>query len=61
MAVTFEHVTTCHGKDNRSHENEAFLEAVKNCDDETYKEIISILTAAGLLHEQTRPLDRTHS
>jgi hypothetical protein len=51
MAVTFEPVTHCHEKDNRSHENEAFLEAVKNCDDETYKEIISILTAAGLLHE----------
>lgn len=49
MAVTFEHVTNCHEKDNRSHENEAFLEAVKNCDDETYKEIISILTEAGLL------------
>lgn len=49
MAVTFEPVTHCHEKDNRSHENEAFLEAVKNCDDETYKEIISILTEAVLL------------
>lgn len=30
-------------------ENEAFLRAIKNCDEETYKEIISILTAKGLL------------
>lgn len=49
MAVTCERVTYCHDKDNRSHENEAFLEAIKNCDDKTYKEIISILRAKGLL------------
>lgn len=49
MAVTYVDATGCRNEDNRSQENEAFLEAVKNCDDETYKEIISILTEAGLL------------
>ena len=49
MAVTYVDATSRRCEDNRSHENEAFLEAVKNCDDETYKEIISILTEAGLL------------
>ena len=51
MAVTCEPMAHRHVEDNRSQENEAFLEAIKNCDDETYKEIISILTAKGLLHE----------
>lgn len=32
-------------------ENEAFAEAIKNCDEETYEKITSILRAAGLLHE----------
>ena len=32
-------------------ENEAFADAIKNCDNETYEKIISILEAAGLLHE----------
>ena len=32
-------------------ENEAFLEAIQNCDEKTYKEVISILEAKGLLHE----------
>ena len=38
-------------EDNRSHIDEAFLEALQACDDETYKEIISILAAKGLLPE----------
>lgn len=49
MAVTCVNTTYRRDEDNRNHENEAFLEAVKNCDDKTYKEIISILTEAGLL------------
>lgn len=49
MAVTCETVTNCHDKDNRSHEEAKFLEALKNCDDETFCEIISILKAKGLL------------
>lgn len=32
-------------------ENEAFAAAIQNCDEATYAEIISILKAAGLLHE----------
>lgn len=51
MAVTCVNAICRIDKDNRSHENESFLEAVKNCDDKTYKEIISILTEAGLLPE----------
>jgi hypothetical protein len=51
MAVTCVNTTYRRDEDNRSHENEIFLEAIKNCDDKTYKEIISILTAAGLLPE----------
>lgn len=50
MAVTCDNTTIRRDKDNRSHENEVFLEAIKNCDDKTYKEITSILTAKGLLH-----------
>lgn len=49
MAVTCVMTSPRRNKDNRSHENEAFLEAIKNCDDKTYKEIISILAEAGLL------------
>lgn len=36
---------------DRHIENEAVLEALKNCDDETYLAIISILEEAGLLPE----------
>lgn len=41
---------------SRSHEdwrreNEAFADAIQNCDEATYAEITSILRAAGLLHE----------
>ena len=61
MAATSVITTLRHNEDNRSHENEAFLEAVKNCDDETYEEIISILTEAGLLRGKTRLPDRMHS
>ena len=38
-------------EDRRREENEAFAEAIKICDAETFKEITSILEAAGLLHE----------
>lgn len=36
-------------EDRRRDENEAFAETIKNCDDETYKKITSILKEAGLL------------
>ena len=36
---------------DRHIENEAVLEALKNCDDDTYEAVISILEEAGLLHE----------
>lgn len=32
-------------------ENEAILEALKNCDNDTYNAVTSILREAGLLHE----------
>lgn len=35
--------------EERHRQNEAFLNAIKNCDEKTYKEIISILKAKGLL------------
>ena len=37
--------------DDRHIENEAVLEALKKCDDDTYEAVISILKAEGLLHE----------
>lgn len=37
--------------EERQRQNEAFLNAVKNCDDETFSKIISILAEAKLLHE----------
>ena len=43
-------VCNCTTKD-RVKDNEAVLEALKNCDDDTYKAIISVLTEAGLLPE----------
>ena len=38
----------CDSENNRV-KHEEFLEALKNCDEMTYREIISILTAKGLL------------
>ena len=43
-------ICSCTTKDRQT-ENEIFLEAIKNCDDETYLAIISILEAKGLLPE----------
>lgn len=37
--------------EERRLENEAFLKAIQNCDETTYREIISILGARGLLRE----------
>ena len=37
--------------EERRLQNEAFLTAIKSCDEKTYKEIISILKAKGLLRE----------
>ena len=34
---------------DRHIENEAVLEALKNCDDDTYEAVISVLIEAGLL------------
>lgn len=36
---------------DRQTENELFFEAIQNCDDDTYKAVISILEEAGLLPE----------
>ena len=36
---------------DRHIENEAVLEALKNCDDDTFEAVISVLTEAGLLPE----------
>lgn len=36
---------------DRNIENDAVLEALKNCDDDTYEAVISVLIEAGLLHE----------
>ena len=36
---------------DRHTENEAVLEALKNCDDDTYETVISVLREAGLLPE----------
>lgn len=36
---------------DRQRENEAFLEAIKNCDDNTYQVVIAILKDAKLLPE----------
>ena len=45
-------LTICSRTDyDRHKENEAFLEAIKNCDDDTYQAVISILEEAELLHE----------
>lgn len=38
-------------EDQRQRENEAFAEAIKNCDAETLEKITSILIEAGSLHE----------
>ena len=36
---------------DRHIENEAVLEALKNCDDDTFEAVISVLREAGLLPE----------
>ena len=41
-------ITRCDSENNRV-KHEDFLEALQSCDETTYREIISILTAAGLL------------
>lgn len=41
--------TTRCDSDNNRVKHEDFLEALQNCDEMTYREIISILTAKGLL------------
>lgn len=47
MAAT-QSSTRCDSDINRV-KHEEFLEALRNCDEMTYREIISILTAKGLL------------
>lgn len=42
-------ITTRCDSDNNRVKHEDFLEALQNCDEMTYREIISILTEAGLL------------
>lgn len=49
MAATCSTAVCSHTANDRNMENDAVLEALKNCDDETYQEIISVLTEAGLL------------
>ena len=41
-------IIRCDSENNRV-KHEEFLEALRNCDEMTYREIISILTEAGLL------------
>lgn len=41
-------IARCDSENNRV-KHEDFLEALRNCDEMTYREIISILTEAGLL------------
>ena len=48
MATDTDRLCTSAAEERRL-QNEAFLNAIKNCDEKTYKEIISILTAKGLL------------
>ena len=51
MAATCNATVCSSTVSDRNIENDAVLEALKNCDDETYRAIISVLTEAGLLHE----------
>jgi len=48
MATDTDQLCTSAAEDRRL-QNEAFLEAIKNCDEKTYNQVISILTAKGLL------------
>ena len=51
--MTNNFITPQHNRaeDNRSREDEAFFEAIKVCDDDTYNAVTSILREAGLLPE----------
>ena len=40
-----------HDEEKRRREDEAFWEAIKTCDEDTYRAIISILREEGLLRE----------
>mgnify|MGYP003319977041 CR=1 FL=1 len=51
MAATCSTAVCSRTEKERQTENEVFLEAIKNCDDDTYLKIISILEEAGLLPE----------
>ena len=46
--AAIQNTTRCDSENHRV-KYEEFLEALQNCDDETYKEIISILAKEGLL------------
>ena len=46
--AAIQNIDRCDSENHRV-KREDFLEALKSCDEMTYKEIISILTAAGLL------------
>lgn len=46
--AAYQEITRC-DSDNHRVKHEDFLEALKSCDEMTYREIISILTAKGLL------------
>ena len=46
--AAYQEITRCDSDNNRV-KHEDFLEALKSCDEMTYREIISILTAKGLL------------
>lgn len=48
MATDADHLSKAAAEARRL-QNEAFLEAIQKADEKTYREIISILTAAGLL------------
>ena len=48
-------ITTSCDSENHRVKCEEFLEALHCCDEKTYREIISILAAKGLLPALTRP------
>ncbi len=49
MATDAEMIKCSPAAEERRLQNEAFLNAIMNCDDETFEKVISILTAKELL------------
>lgn len=51
MSTGSDALRTSAAAEARRLENEAFLDALKKCDETTFEKVISILRAAGSLHE----------